>query len=113
MSHFDQKRQDSSDKYKTNVVPIGLKNGVNLDYVLPNNETFLEGSLNVFLSGIHLNGNQLDIDKDFEVYPDNSGFTILIDPSKSYRLNAPPKCMESLLISYMIESGLGGCNPII
>jgi len=113
MSRFTKKISDSSNTYKTNIIPIGLKDGVNLDYTLPNNETFLDGTLSVYLSGILLNGNQDDLDKDYEVYDDNTGFTILIDPSISYRLNAPPKCKESLLVSYFIENVGGSCNPLI
>ena len=110
MSQFNRKNL-SSNTYKTNIVPIGLKNGVNLEYTLPNNEAFIDGTLSVFLSGIHLNGDQLDSDKDYEIYPDKTGFKILIDPSKSYRLNSAPKCIEDLLISYMMKTE--GCNPII
>lgn len=113
MSDFGRKNSSSDSLVKTNITPVGLKNGVNLDYTLPNSETFLDGTLEVYLSGIHLNGDQDDPDRDFDLYTDNTGFTILIDPSQGHRLNAPPQCLESLTISYMISGVSGGCNPII
>lgn len=79
-------------------IPVGAKNRVNLSYRLANE--FVAGTLEVFLSGIHLNGNQGDPDRDFDTHLDNKGFTILLDPSKASRLNRPPYQDESLFVNY-------------
>ena len=61
---------------------------------------FIPGSLEVFLSGINLNGNQSDPRRDFTVDPDNQGFTIEIDPLDRERLNAPPQGGEPFHVNY-------------
>lgn len=78
--------------------PIGAKDSLNLIY--RTNFEFIQGTLEVFLSGISLVSNQTDPNRDFNVHPDNKGFTILIDPSVSFRLNKPPKQRESLFVNY-------------
>ncbi len=79
---------------KTNVLPIGSKNGVNLSYQTP--DKFDPLSLEVFLSGLFL---QRDV--DYEVQPDNKSFEILVNPAISERLNSPPQQFESFLLNYV------------
>ena len=89
------------DPWKVNVHPIGEKNNLNLIYVIPDSETFIYGKLEVYLSGNHLNGDQDDPERDFSYLPDRSGFQIIIDPEKWWRLNSPPLKYESLEITYL------------
>lgn len=91
----------NNDPWKVNVIPIGEKNNQNLIFILPDNEVFVDGKLEVYLSGLHLNGNQNDPERDFEYLPDRTGFVILIEPNKYWRLNTPPMQFESLEITYL------------
>jgi hypothetical protein len=77
-------------------IPTGLKNGINLTYTTA--FEFIPGSLEVFLSGINLINNGSD--RDFDVAIDNKGFTILIAPTLSHRLNTPPRQREPLVVNY-------------
>jgi hypothetical protein len=81
-----------------NEVPVGLRNGQNLVYTTA--AEFIVGTLEVFLSGLKLNGNPADADRDYDVAVTNDGFTILLAPNKSYRLNKAPKQNEGLLVNY-------------
>lgn len=80
---------------KTNIVPEGNKNNQNLDFTLPNGEKFVSGTLEVYLSHLHLDTDQ------FIPYPDNTGFTIVIEPQDRWKLNCPPLQGESLTINYL------------
>jgi hypothetical protein len=82
----------------TNEIPSGLKNRVNLTY--RTSFEFVSGTLEVFLSGLTLNGNQLDPERDFSVHPDNKGFTIVINAGKASALNCPPRQDEPLFVNY-------------
>lgn len=79
-------------------LPTGLKNGVNLEFTT--GFEFVEGSLEVYLSGLKLNGNINDPDRDYTPYIDNDGFTIHLDPNKAWRLNKAPKQNEPFYINY-------------
>jgi len=91
----------ADDPWKVNIHPIGEKNNVNLIFTLPDNETFVDRKLEVYLSGNHLNGDQDDPERDFSYLPDRSGFTVILDPEKWWRLNCPPLQYESLEITYL------------
>ena len=78
--------------------PGGAKNGVNLVYTTA--VEFVEGSLEVWLSGLKLNGDLTDADRDYSPNLTNDGFTIHIDAAKPHRLNRAPRQFESLLVSY-------------
>lgn len=82
----------------SNEIPIGAKNGVNLIFNTANE--FIPGTLKVVLSGLTLNGNQADSERDFTVNGTNDGFTINLDGNKSWRLNSPPKQREELIVHY-------------
>jgi hypothetical protein len=77
---------------------LGVKNCVNVSFTTTHE--FIPGSLQVILSSIDLNGIQTDPNRDFDVHPDNKSFTLLLDPTKPYRLNAPPRCGETLFVRY-------------
>jgi len=81
-----------------NELPTGVKNNVNLTYVVANE--YIPGSLEIFLSGIKLNGDQTDPDRDYDEDPTNSMFVIRLDVEKRYRLNAPPQQDEGLYVNY-------------
>jgi len=82
--------------------PIGLQNCVNLSFLTQ--YEFIEGTLEVNLSGIKLNGNQADTDRDFDVISSginsNKGFTLRLEPNNPNRLNCPPFKDEPLTVSY-------------
>jgi len=80
---------------KTNVDPIGSKNGVNLVFEAP--DVFDPGSLEVYLSGLFL-----DRDEDFEVKSDNKTVEIKVDPTNPVRLNCPPQQFEPLKFNYVL-----------
>jgi hypothetical protein len=82
-------------KFANSIVPVGVKNGVNLEFKAP--EKFLPDSLQVFLSC----GN-LDKGLDFLVEPDGETFLIVLEPSDPTRLNVPPLQYESFRINYII-----------
>jgi len=81
-----------------NELPVGTKNNVNLTYNVISE--YIPGSLEVFLSGIKLNGDQTDPDRDYDEDPINSMFVIKLDTEKRYRLNAPPQQDEGLYVNY-------------
>lgn len=92
---------DHIELWKLNVHPLGEKNNQNLIFTLPDGELFKEGKLNVYLSCLRLNGDQSDPKRDFDYFPDRSGFTLRLDPEDRWRLNCPPLQDESLLIDYI------------
>ena len=77
-------------------IPTGIKNGINLTFTTA--FEFMPGSLEVFLSGINLINNGAN--RDYDVAIDNKGFTILIAPTLSHRLNKPPMQRESFAVNY-------------
>ena len=81
-----------------NELPVGIKNNVNLTYIVV--DEYIPGSLEVFLSGTKLNGNQADPDRDYDEDPINSMFVIRLDVEKRFRLNAPPQQDEGLYVNY-------------
>lgn len=83
---------------RKNIIPGGVLNNSNLLFTTP--EEFIPGTLEVFLSDFKLNGNQADPERDYTEFVTNNGFQIHLDPSKSYRLNSPPKQFESLHVNY-------------
>jgi len=81
-----------------NETPTGVKNNVNLNFATLNE--FIPGTLEVYLGGDKLNGDQSDANRDFVETTNQKGFTIELDASKPYRLNCPPMQDESLEVSY-------------
>lgn len=80
---------------KTNVIPLGEKDNENLIFNLPNGEKFVAGTLEVYLSHLHLDSDQ------FLPNGDNTGFTIVLEPNNRWKLNCPPLQDESLTINYL------------
>lgn len=78
--------------------PPGLKNNNNLVYAT--SFEFVAGTLEVYLSGLKLNGDQADPDKDYTPAVTNDGFTINTAPLIKYRLNRPPQQFEPLYVNY-------------
>jgi len=89
---------------RTDQVPIGKKNNVNLHFTLPNNEKFQEGTLEVFLSNVKMNTNANDPDRNVDLDADRRGFTFRVIPDDPEHLNAPPQQNESLLINYFLDN---------
>ena len=85
-----------------NEIPIGSIDGVNLSFLTM--FEFVDGTLEVFLDGLKLNGNQTDAERDFDVISvgpnTNKGFTLLLDSDRAMRLHEPPCYGESLIVSY-------------
>jgi hypothetical protein len=85
-----------------NEIPGGIKNNVNLVYTTA--FEFVPGTLQVFLSGLKLNGDQLDPDRDYDVTTVGLNaykeFTIILAPNKHEGLNSPPKQKEPLYVTY-------------
>jgi hypothetical protein len=83
-------------------LPTGAKNGVNLTYVTT--FEFIPATLEVFLSGVRLNGDQSDPDRDYDIITvgpnENKSFTLRIDDNKPHVLNAPPFQNEGLYVNY-------------
>jgi len=86
---------DEGERTKTGVIPDGNKDNDNLIYILPNGEVFVDGTLEVYLSHLHLDSDQ------FVPNATNTGFTIVIDPEDRWKLNCPPLQGESLTINYL------------
>jgi hypothetical protein len=82
--------------------PIGGKNSTNLTYTT--SFEFIPATLEVFLSGVKLNGDQADPDRDYNIINvgpnQNKGFTLNLDTNKAHRLNAPPFQDEPLSVNY-------------
>lgn len=82
--------------------PIGSKDSVNLTYTTANE--FIPATLEVFLSGLKLNGDQSDPDRDYDIISvgpnTNKGFTLRLDINKPHMLNAPPFQNEGLYVNY-------------
>lgn len=70
------------------------------DVVFTTAHEFIPDSLQVVLSGILLNGDQADPDRDFTILPGNQSFRIEIDSSKAHRLNAVPGQDETFFVNY-------------
>lgn len=85
----------SPEPRKTNVEPIGEKNNQNLIFTLPNGEKYVSGTLEVYLSHLHLDSDQ------FVENAEKTGFTIVLDPQDRWKLNCPPLQGESLTINYL------------
>ena len=78
---------------KVNVIPIGNKNGVNLQFTTP--DKFDPTSLEVFLSGLFLDSEDINI-------IDDQTFEIVIQPSNPSKLNCPPQQFEPLKVNYVV-----------
>lgn len=78
--------------------PGGAKNNNNL--LFTTQFEFIPGTLEVFLSGLKLNGNPADVDRDYEEFVTNNGFEIKINPAKAHTLNRPPKQNEAFTVNY-------------
>jgi hypothetical protein len=85
---------------RRNVIPDGLRNGVNLEYTVPGGEKFIPGTLEVFLSGLKLTPLL-----DFVEKVDGTGFTIILEPENPWRLNIPPQQFEPLTMNYLLDVG--------
>jgi hypothetical protein len=85
-----------------NEMPTGNKDNQNLEYTTE--FEFIPDSLEVYLSGILLNGDQDDPDRDYDVISTGvdayKKFQIRLEPNKRYRLNCPPQQSESLIVNY-------------
>ena len=82
----------------TSIIPTGSKNNVNLEYFLP--DEYIAGTLEVFLSGNRLNGDQSDPDRDYTEDSTAKRFIIELDPENQHRLNAPPFQGEGFIVNY-------------
>jgi len=91
-SHY---HTDYEKRKKHGVEPDGNKDNDNLIYILPNGEKFVDGTLEVYLSHLHLDNDQ------FVPNGTNTGFTIVLDPDDRWKLNCPPQQGESLTINYL------------
>ena len=80
---------------RRDVVPVGLKNNVNLTYTLPGVETAVPNTLEVWLSCIKLQSDS------FVLAPDGRSFTIVLEPNNPWKLNCPPQQNEPLSINYL------------
>ena len=83
------------DERRVNVIPDGQKNNQNLIFNLPNGEKFVSGTLEVYLSHLHLDTDQ------FIPHADRTGFTLVLEPNNRWKLNCPPLQDESLTINYL------------
>lgn len=87
---------------KFNITPTGDKDRVNLTYTVV--DEFIPETLVVYLSGDKLNGDQGDVDRDFDIITTgpnaNKGFTLRLDPEQGHRLNDAPHDDEGLCCSY-------------
>ncbi len=85
-----------------NETPTGLRNSTNL--LFTTEFEFIPGSLEVYLSGNLLNGDQLDPDRDYNVIitgPNSyKSFELILNPNSPERLNTPPFQDENFKISY-------------
>lgn len=85
-----------------NEIPSGAKNRVNLVYETA--DEFVPNTLEVFLSGLKLNGVQTDPERDYTVTTVGplafKQFTIVLAPGSAHRLNKAPYQDEPLLVSY-------------
>lgn len=85
-----------------NEIPAGDLDNQNLLYTTE--FEFIPDSLEVYLSGIRLNGDQNDPERDFDIITtganENKGFQLRIEPNKYWRLNGPPLQNESLIVNY-------------
>lgn len=83
-------------------VPSGEKNNQNLQFLTQ--YEFIGNSLEVFLSGMQLNGNPNDVNRDFDIISTginkNKGFIIRVDSTKWGRLKCPPLQNEELVVNY-------------
>jgi len=84
--------------YMTSIIPTGSKNNANLEYFLP--DEYIAGTLEVFLSGNRLNGDQSDPDRDYTEDSTAKRFIIELDPENQHRLNAPPFQGEGFIVNY-------------
>lgn len=83
---------------KTSVRPTGAKNRQNLEFFVP--DEYIPGTLEVFLSGNRLNGDQSDPDRDYTEDSANKRFIIELDVENPNRLNAPPLQDEQFIVNY-------------
>ena len=98
MSRFGKKGKFSQPR--VNVTPDGDINGTNVDYTLPDNEKYIPGTLEVYLGGRKLCGDQANPDRDYNETVDMRGFKILIDAENPFKLNVPPCEGEGIELSY-------------
>jgi len=92
ISHY---HTDHATNTKIGIVPEGNKNNNNLIFTLPADAKFVEGTLEIYLSHLHLDEDQ------FVANATNTGFTIIINPQDRWKLNGPPLQGESLTINYL------------
>lgn len=85
-----------------NELPAGAKNHVNLTFQTA--FEFVPGTLEVFLSGLKLNGDQADPDRDYNVTTAGPNaykeFVLILAPNKHHALNTPPMQNEGLYVNY-------------
>lgn len=107
MSAVGFKPKDNRNSIKVvNEIPAGDKDGVNLTYTTA--QPFIAGTLEVYLSGLKLIGDQSDPMRDYDEAGDLKGFTLLLEPNDRNRLNTPPCQDESLTVNYLVEPT---CRP--
>ena len=81
---------------RRDVIPLGVKNNVNLTYTFPGVERATPGTLEVWLSCIKL---QTD---SYILAPDMRSFTIVLDAENPWKLNCPPQQDEPLFVNYLL-----------
>ena len=85
-----------------NETPTGVRNSTNLFYTT--GFEFIPDSLEVYLSGNLLNGDQSDPDRDYDLVTvgvnKHKGFQLRLNSNKPERLNVPPFQDENFKVSY-------------
>lgn len=83
-----------------NEIPIGIKNCVNNSFRTKYN--FISGTLEPYIDGIKMDRIS------YVEHVDLQGFTFLVDPTNSKKLNKPISNIESLTVNYL-RSTAGSC----
>jgi len=98
MSRFTKKNKFSQPK--VNRTPVGDIDGINVDFTLPDDDQYIPGTLEVFLSGQKLCGDQSNPGRDYDENVDMKSFRILVDGESPFGQNVPPCDGEGIEIRY-------------
>ena len=74
-------------------IPVGAVDGVNLDYILPDDEEFYPGTLEIFVDGSVL------CQQSFSE-TGTTGFSIIVDPTDPNARNKPLRQSETIWLNY-------------
>lgn len=85
------------DVVRVNIIPLGVKNGINLSYML--SEVFISGTLEIYLDGVKLD-HGIQYNENISL----NGFTIIVDPTDYKGLAKGPRCDESLTANYLVDT---------